>query len=171
MSVEWCMVYGGPRGLGYCSTTMHHAPEALTVTIICIYFLSVVNCWHCENTIKFYFLKCLRVSVNVVFCCSLDCWVHFKKIIKKKCYIYKKKMLRSMGMWFTLTRGVMVLYYGLGMLILACHTKKIEKKNHAISWKFIYRPYMVRSLSMPFSLSMGAFNVNFFVWFFLFISR
>ena len=72
-------------------------------------------------------------------------------------------MLRSMGMWFTLTRGVMVLYYGLGMLILACHTKKIEKKNHAISWKFIYRPYMVRSLSMPFSLSMGAFNVNFFV--------
>ena len=77
-------------------------------------------------------------------------------------YIYTKKMLRSMGMWFTLTRGVMVLYYGLGMLILAC-PKKNEKKNHVISWKFIYRPYMVRSLSMPFSLSMGAFNVNFFV--------
>ena len=37
------------------------------------------------------------------------------------------------------------------------------KGNHVISWKFIYRPYMVRSLSMPFSLSMGAFNVNFFV--------
>ena len=42
-------------------------------------------------------------------------------------------------------------------------SKKIEKKTHVISWKFIYRPYMVRSLSMPFSLSMGAFNVNFFV--------
>ena len=54
--------------------------------------------------------------------------VEDKIIIIKKCYIYKKKMLRSMGMWFTLTRGVMVLYYGLGMLILACHKKKLRKK-------------------------------------------
>lgn len=38
-------------------------------------------------------------------------------------------MLWSMGMWFTLTRGVMVLYYGLEMLILACHQKNREKKS------------------------------------------
>ena len=45
------------------------------------------------------------------------------------------------------------------------------RKNYTQSLKFIYISYMVRSLTMPFSMSMGAFDLKYFIWFLLITSK